>query len=274
MIENYFTPEFLTGNNLVGDSFDFKQIEQWYKEEEEAYATLSLNDDEYLYRNINNYYGLEKLISTKKDINILCFGAAYGGEITAIEDILKKHSIQNYSIIMIDSSTEMLKVFSEKNKHIHTLKAQINGEIKLEENSIDLITCFGVLHHIPNVSFILQEFHRILKPNAIAFIREPISSMGDWRTKRYGCTINERGIPVNYFHKICRNTHLSIQNEQYAFFPPLIILGKKLRLTMASVTLIKLDRIFSFLFTWNVKYYRKYFLDKFAPSSCYWTLKK
>jgi len=45
-------------------------------------------------------------------------------------------------------------------------------KIKLKSNSLDLITAFQVLHHIPYMEKSLIELIRILKPNGILIIRE------------------------------------------------------------------------------------------------------
>ena len=58
------------------------------------------------------------------------------------------------------------------------IKPTIDGSLSFKENSFDLVASFGVLHHVPNVSFVLNEFSRCLRLGAIALIREPIVSMG------------------------------------------------------------------------------------------------
>lgn len=68
------------------------------------------------------------------------------------------------------------------------------GKISFEDNSFDLITSFSVLHHVPNVSFVISELVRVLSKDGYLLIREPIHSMGDWSVKREGLTKNERGI--------------------------------------------------------------------------------
>ena len=214
MLEKYVNEKFLNGENLVGDEFTQEEIKQWYKEQEEAYCNLidKKPSKSYLYENINNFYGLKNILSKikkNKDLNILCFGAAYGGEVRAIKKILDKDSSVRYKITVIDSSDEMLKSI-KKELNVFTIKATMDGSITLDINSFDLITSFGVLHHIPNVSFMLSEFVKILKPEGFIILREPISSMGNWNSKRKGTTINERGISVHYFVKTFNKLNLKI----------------------------------------------------------------
>ncbi len=57
-MEKYFS-----GTELYGNSFSLKEIEDWYKDEEEAYANLSSgNKDNYLYgyENYNVISGFNK----------------------------------------------------------------------------------------------------------------------------------------------------------------------------------------------------------------------
>lgn len=279
MLENYFIDEYLDGRSLVGDNFNSKEIEKWYKEEEEAYADLINHEysEIYEYENINNFYGLRLLVQElvqKRKITIVCFGAAYGGEVFALHKLLDEYGVMDYKVIVIDSSDSMLKYIDANHHDIELQKARIDGRIDMLNEVADLITCFGVLHHIPNVSYILGEFSRILKKDGAVFIREPITSMGDWRKTRAGCTKNERGLPIKYFQKICRKNSLKIISQKPAFFPPLIEVSKKIKVGFKSKTLIVLDRFFSYLFSWNAYYYRPKFYMKFGPGSCYWILKK
>lgn len=279
MLENYFVDKYLNGNSLVGDNFNSKEIEKWYKEEEEAYADLINHEysEIYEYENINNFYGLKFLVQKlvkKRKITIVCFGAAFGGEVLAIQKLLDEYRVLDYKVIVIDSSDAMLKYIDSNQHGIELHKARIDGKIDIFNEAADLITCFGVLHHIPNVSFIISEFSRILKKDGAIFIREPITSMGDWRVARIGCTKNERGLPLKYFQNICQENSLKIVSQKPAFFSPLIEVSKKIQIGFKSKILIILDRYFSYLFSWNARYYRPKLYMKFGPGSCYWVLKK
>tara|TARA_B100000579_G_C22694016_1_gene786495 strand:- start:23 stop:967 length:945 start_codon:yes stop_codon:yes gene_type:complete len=51
---------------------------------------------------------------------------------------------------------------------VNFIKINENEEIKqIRDNSIDVIKCDGVLHHIKNIQFVLKEFYRILKKNGV-----------------------------------------------------------------------------------------------------------
>jgi SAM-dependent methyltransferase len=273
MLEKYMKEEFLTGNNLVGDEFTQEEIEQWYREEEEAYCNLTgaNSGKSYAYENINNFYGLKNILSKvkkNKDLNILCFGAAYGGEVRAIKKILDQFDSVKYRITVIDSSDEMLESI-EKELNVFVKKAAMNGAIDLDTDSFDLITSFGVLHHIPNVSFVLSELTRVLKPRGFIILRDPISSMGDWSSKRKGTTINERGISANYFVKNFNRLNVKIVTKHYCFFSPVLKLFNFIKLGINSYIVIYIDFILSKLFSWNIYYFRNNIFKKFAPGSVY-----
>ena len=59
-----------------------------------------------------------------------------------------------------------------------------NASMEFPNNYFDLITSFGVLHHIPDVSKVFSELSRVLAPGGYLLIREPIVSMGDWSYPR------------------------------------------------------------------------------------------
>ncbi len=278
MLEKYFNNNFLDGDCLVGDDFNEKEIGQWYKEEEEAYCNLTSNKNtnKYLYENINNFYGLPKILhklKNNKSLNILCFGAAYGGEVRAIKNILDKDTSIVYNITVIDSSDVMLQSIKEE-LDVNIVKASMSGAMQLDMDSFDLITSFGVLHHIPNVSYILSEFTRVLKPKGFIFLREPISSMGNWSQKRVGTTMNERGISSEYFLKTFDTLEYKILSKHYCFFSPILKIFNKVKLGLNSYLVIYTDYLFSKLFSWNIHYFRDTTFKKIAPGSIFMLIQK
>jgi ubiquinone/menaquinone biosynthesis C-methylase UbiE len=158
------------------------------------------------------------------------------------------------------------------------IKPSIEGRLPLDEDSIDLITCFGTLHHIPNVSFVLSEIVRVLKPNGHLLLREPIISMGDWQKPRVGLTKNERGIPVSFFDsEFCKYPIKTISKE-YCFTVTSILqktLGKMFKKAIYSFKFYVLfDKYLSTILKKNVKYHAIYKINKIAPSSVFYVIKK
>ena len=73
-------------------------------------------------------------------------------------------------LIAADIHPLALKKLREKAKkmnynNIETIQTDCNT--KLEEESIDRIICFDVLHGVSNKNNIIKEFYRVLKPNSI-----------------------------------------------------------------------------------------------------------
>jgi len=278
MLEKYSdNSKYLSGDYLVGDNFTLDEIKQWYKEEEEAYCELTGGkSDEYLYQNVNNFYGLKnaiKNINNTTNIKILCFGAAYGGEVKGIIELLNRFKLSDAKITIIDSSSEMLEI-ARKELKVDTVKANVDGKIDCLDQAFDLITCFGVLHHIPNVSYVFSELIRVLKKDGTFLLREPISSMGDWSKKRLGTTINERGLGVNYIKNLVLTNNVKIKKFNFLLFSPFLLLVNNLKLDIDNKVIIYTDYILSKLFSKNIKYNRVSIFKKFAPGSIYLVINK
>ena len=144
-----------------------------------------------------------------------------------------------------------------------------------ESNSFDLITCFGVLHHIPNVSHVMGECYRTLTHGGLFLVREPVVSMGDWRKPRIGLTQNERGIPLPLFDKIIKSSGFVVRRRAMCDFRPLTLATSKLGLpTFNNSILVMVDAILSRLFTKNYKYHRNSLIGKFSPTSVAYVLEK
>jgi SAM-dependent methyltransferase len=142
--------------------------------------------------------------------------------------------------------------------------------------SADLVICLGVLHHIPNVSHVLSEMARVLRPGGKMVIREPISSMGDWRRPRPGLTKNERGLPPGWLEARAQANGLRIERSTFCLFPLTSRFARSMRLRTAynSPGLVRLDAMMSRLMHWNLHYYRDSLLKKLAPGAISLVLEK
>lgn len=263
--------EYLEGKKLYGDDFSIEEIMRWYNDEKEAYAELGaadLNSYKYAYHALNEELGFNYLDKNKKFDNVLSFGGAWGFELLPIIDRIK-------NITIIDSSekfgnNQILK------KNIKYFNPSITGKITFDNECFDLITCFGTLHHIPNVSYVLSEIIRVLRPSGYLLIREPIISMGDWTKERSkGVTKRERGIPLNIFKDLITIDKIFIVSQKLCVFAPLAKLGRKFKIEIYNNKyFVKIDKILSNLFSFNYSYHPKSNFQKIRPTSIFYVLQK
>ena len=151
----------------------------------------------------------------------------------------------------------------------------LEGRLDLGTESIDLSTCFGVRHHIPNVSFVIGEIARVLKPGGLFLLREPISAMGDWNRPRPGLTRNERGLPMRWLMETLGKSGLIVERKNYCIFPGVGWLGSQITDPVYnSMAVTRIDALTSWLFSRNNTYYRDKFWKKFAPGSIALILRK
>jgi ubiquinone/menaquinone biosynthesis C-methylase UbiE len=259
--------EFLSGEKLYGDNFSLNEIKKWYGDEEEGYSGL-IGDYEsgYGYSQVNIKHGFSKLKNIKKFQNVLSFGGAKGDELIPIIDKIKK--------ITIIEPSKKLRVKKIKGKGVNYVTPKTSGEIKLKNNEFDLITCFGTLHHIPNVSFVFDELVRVLKKGGFILLREPIVSMGDWTKPRIGLTKRERGIPEIIFKRLITKNKLKIVSRKKIMFPLLRRMNFKGKKGGNSKTAVFIDDKLSRIFSFNKKYHSTKFVHKLRPQSIFYVLQK
>ena len=156
------------------------------------------------------------------------------------------------------------------------IKPAVSGKIPLNDDAVDLAVCLGVLHHIPNVSYVISEVYRVMERGGILILREPIFSMGDWRKKRRGLTSRERGIPQRLLVNILKETGFEILSAKPCMVPTTTRIARLFGIKNAynSRVMVVIDRISSLLLQWNMRYRRNNVLKKLAPTSLYILAKK
>lgn len=181
---------YFSGQLLYGDDFTAAEITQWYADESEGYAGLGDRSGEtyehYTYHAMNKRHMFRHLPAGTLG-NALGIGAAYGSEFIPVLDRLE-------SVTILEPSPEL------RSDHLNGfplsyVSPRPNGDMPFVDASFDLVTSFGTLHHIPNVSHVVAEAGRVTRPGGYLLVREPVLSMGDWRKPRHGLTKRERGIP-------------------------------------------------------------------------------
>jgi SAM-dependent methyltransferase len=260
--------DYLLGKRLYGDDFDQSQIEAWFADEKEGYATLGSKDAasyKYSYHAWNEYHAFRHLRGTFP--HVMGFGSAYGEEMLPIIE-----RIQRLTIVDPSDTFERREL---NGVPIDYTRADPTGKIAAPDDSFDLIVCLGVLHHIPNVSFVVTELFRTLKPGGCLIVREPIISLGDWRKPRKQLTKRERGIPLRVFRDIVGNAGFSITRESLCGLPGFSRLFNWLRPDVYnSPFLSRTDALIAKSLAWNVNYHPRNKLQKLRPTSAFMLLSK
>ncbi len=260
---------YLAGERLYGDDWSVEEIQQWFEDERHGYANLGARHREryrYGYHALNRRYGF-RYLPDRRFHHALAFGAAYGDELEPI-----RHRIDRITIVEPAGVFLHAPVGGPPTTY---LTAAADGRLPLRDNSVDLITCLSVLHHIPNVSAVVRELCRVLEPGAYALLREPTMSMGDWRLPRKGLTNRERGIPLRLYREIITLAGFRIVRETRCMFP----LTRRLQRLMGtpvynSELAIVLDSVLCLLFRWNQRYHVRRYIDRFQPSAACHVLRK
>lgn len=151
----------------------------------------------------------------------------------------------------------------------------IDGSMSYKNDSFDLITSLGAVHHIANVSRVMKECFRCLSSKGVMLIREPIVSMGDWTKSRPGLTKRERGVPLKIFEEIIMDAGFTIKDKALCIFSviPKITNNFNIKIYNNSA-IVWLDDVLSKVFSWNTLYHRKNFITKIGPTSAYFVLEK
>ena len=260
---------YLEGKLLYGDDFCESEIAEWYDDEREGYAELGAKNRasyKYVYHALNTYHGFRHLPEDSW-LDVLGFGSAYGDELVPIINRVRNITIVDPSDSFVSESINGIPV--------RYIKPSPHGRLAVGDQAFDLITCFGVLHHIPNVSFVVNELARTLKPEGYMLIREPIVSMGDWRSPRRGLTKRERGIPLHILKNIVLSSGLSIVHQSLFAFPLTHRMFRPLRADVYNSSIAtRIDAYLSQSFAWNINYHPGNVFQRFRPTAMFLVLRK
>lgn len=260
----------MTGFHLHGDDFGKEQISQWFEEESEYHNAFEngrwSESYPFVYHYYNSIFGIGDLL--KPGIKVLDFGCAEGLTLSWCKTPVDYHGV--------DASETFLEI-AKKNNPKGTFKLIRNDQlVPYRDGTFDMILCFGVLHHIPNVSFVLKEFARVLKIGGKVFIREPITDMRKMDGSRVGLSPNERGIHPLYFYRSINSSGLRLEKVDLCFWGPLNYLREYCKNYPTLVRpIIWADRAISRLYRpEEVAYARRSVVQKLAPNTAYFLLTK
>ncbi len=260
---------YFSGKTLYGNDFSQDQIDAWFADEADGYFNLTQSSDgdyAYGYHALNKWHGYSAL-PKRRFGHVLGIGSAYGDELGPI--------LEHSDRVSILEPSDGFQSTVLNGVPVSYVKPVASGDIPFDSNSLDLITCLGVLHHIPNVSKIVDEFHRALKPGGYALVREPIISMGDWRKPRSGLTKHERGIPLPVLRGYVKEAGFKVIREHKCLFS----LTSRLKHVLPgsvfnNAPVVALDALLSALPIWPRAYHARNALQKLRPTSVYYVLQK
>ncbi len=259
----------LKGDRLYGDDLSEAEILAWYADEGEGYANLGASGFEgyrYVYHALNWWHAYRK-VRIESGARVLGFGSAYGEELLPVLGLTRE-----LTIIDPSDAFSMTAVHGIPCRYV---KPKPSGVLPFMIGEFDLVTAFGVLHHVPNVSTVVRELARVIRPQGLFLLREPIVSMGDWRQPRVGLTRHERGIPLGLLCRIVKDAGFTIESQQLCVFQPLNRIFTRLGVeTYNSRVLVVLDAWLSSLLSWKVCYHAVSAWQKIRPTSVFLVLRR
>ena len=262
--------KYLDGSALYGDDLAPGEIARWYAQEEQGFYRLATEvykleasgSYSYEYDALNAFHGFDRLRDRRFD-TCVALGCAAGDDVAPLADRVER-------FIGIEPAEEWWgdRIGGRPARFIKPLPS---GDIPLPDDGADLFVSLGVLHHIPNVSHVLAEAHRILRPGGLLVFREPITSMGDWTQARYGLTRNERGLPLPWLHDRLDRIGFDIVREAPCMTNALAKIARRVvpGHLYAHRGYVALDAAVSRMLAFNISYHRTAFLKRIAPSNVF-----
>lgn len=77
----------------------------------------------------------------------------------------------------LDISSQAIKYAQKKYPDLHFRAAPAQNKLPYADNYFDLITCFDVLEHLPDLERVIQEIKRVLKKGGYLIIGMPIENI-------------------------------------------------------------------------------------------------
>jgi len=266
--DNTYIERCLSGECLFGNDFSAEALTLWHSIEAQAHARLDKSGgEEYGYHALDRFHALRKLPDRFWG-DVLSYGGAYCFELVPI--------LEKIGVVTVLEPGDRYWRTQLEGKALTYVKPEASGTMPFRDEQFDLITCFSALHHVPNVSYVVEEFARTLKQGGYGIIREPSTSMEDWTRKRMGLTPCERGIPPSLMKKFIKSSGCEIVHVTQAVFSPLRALATKcgIRNVYNNAIFTRIDAVLSNMFSRRHIYHPKTFFQKFQPGVCVYVFRK
>lgn len=248
-----------------GESISDAEASAWFEEERNAY-NAQRPAGPYAYGALNHSHGF-RFLPGHRFAKALAFGAVDLQELAPVLSDLQAG-------VLLDAAPPR-PVNAGADCECFHLQARADGRITLPDGAVDLITCFGTLHHLPRVSSALRELWRVLRPGGWMLLREPVISMGDSTKPRPGLTPNERGLPPLWLRHTLRDCGFRIHRATPCNCVPLALLGDRLGLRIyQNRMLTALDRLVCRLMPFPGPYHRTRLWHHFTAASLFFVLEK
>jgi SAM-dependent methyltransferase len=260
--------EYYAGRKLWGDDFGLEEIREWYRLEENACFDIydqgrrRMPNNDYLHW----HHGYRWALNGKNTLGkVLGLGSGNGEEFRPVRKWIEH-------LYVVESAAG----YFHNDATTTYVKAQVDGTLDFAGEFFDTAVNIAVLHHIPNVSHVLRELFRVLKPGGICLVKEPITTLGDWHPPRKkGLAPCERGFPRMLFAEMIQKAGFDVIRQSYFEFPPLRHVRDRGGIdTYNSKFWTGLDQLCCRLTGWNYRYHRKGWFQKLAPSYAFLILQK
>src|SRR5712671_1852002 len=249
---------YYAGHKLWGDDFGLDEIREWYRLEENACFDIydqgrrRMPNNDYLHWQ----YGYRWAVNERNTLGkVLGLGSGNGEEFRPVRKWIEH-------LYIVESAAG----YFHNDATTTYVKAQVDGTLDFADDFFDTAVNIAVLHHIPNVSHVLRELFRVLKPGGICLVKEPITTLGDWHPPRKtGLAPCERGFPRSLLEQMIGQAGFEIIRKRYFELPPLRHLRDRGGIdTYNSKFWTWLDRLCCQLTDWNYRYHRLNWFQKLA----------
>ena len=260
--------EYYAGHKLWGDDFSLDEIREWYLLEENACFEIydqgrrRMPNNDYLHW----HYGYRRALNGRNTLGkVLGLGSGNGEEFRPVRQWIEH-------LYIVESAAG----YFHNDATTTYVKARMDGTLDFAADFFDTAVNIAVLHHIPNVSHVLGELFRVLKPGGICLIKEPITTLGDWYPPRKsGLAPCERGFPQELLKQMTAKTGFNLLQQTCFEFPLLRHVRDRGGIdTYNSKFWTGLDQLCCRLTSWNYRYHRRNWFQKLAPSYTFLILQK